>query len=391
VAPFNAEVDSWTYDAIGNRLTNTVNSTTQTYTYQKIGSNPLNWQRLLSDGTNSYTYWENGTTNTRTGYTFGWDFELRMTSISGTSSYAYDYQGRRSKRTVGSATNTYLYDGLNLIQEGGGTSADYMVGPGIDEPLAMSRGGQIYYYAVDGLGSATAVTNASGTVQNSYLYDAWGQIRSQTGSLANPFTYTAREAGEASTMFYRARYYQPSIGRFLQEDPDWGAQLRSFAPRPSAYAAMLSNPVGYTDPSGLDVRTCCRPVRAGDVPIVGRYASSKNHCYVETTGGPRGRRTYGLHNLNGTAMFQRDESSDTRGTCTPWRPDPDCKLDQCLQAAASSYPVLPYSTLSAVTGIGSGANSNTFANGITTKCGIYVDSYAHANSPGWYQPIPGGP
>ena len=52
-----------------------------------------------------------------------------MTSISGTSSYVYDYQGRRTKRTVGSTTNTYLYDGLDLIQEGGATPADYLFGP----------------------------------------------------------------------------------------------------------------------------------------------------------------------------------------------------------------------------------------------------------------------
>jgi len=397
VPPFAGEVDSWTYDPIGNRLTSVVNGATQAYTYQKVAGNSNNWQRLLSDGVNSYSYDPDGNTTSKSGpnetLNLSWYTEDRLKAMSGasTASYAYDYQGRRAMKTVSGTNTTYLYDGLNLVSEAGSTPADYLFGPGIDEPLAMTRNGQVYYYAADALGSITVVTNSSGAVQNSYLYDAWGQTRNQAGSLLNPFTYTARESGEAGTLFYRARYYGPGMGRFLAEDPDWGAQLRNFAPRPSAYAAMLSNPVGYTDPSGLDVRTCCRPVRAGDVPIIGRYASSKNHCYVESTSGPRGRRTYGLHNLNGTAMFQRDEPTDTGGTCTPWRPDPDCKLDQCLQAAASSYPVLPYSTLSAVTGIGSGANSNTFANGITTKCWIYVDPNAHAHSPGWYQPIPGGP
>jgi hypothetical protein len=60
VAPFNAEIDSWTYDAIGNRLTNTVNGNTANYTYFKNGSNPLNGQRLQSDGNNTYAYDNNG-------------------------------------------------------------------------------------------------------------------------------------------------------------------------------------------------------------------------------------------------------------------------------------------------------------------------------------------
>ncbi len=186
VAPFNAEVDSWTYDAIGNRTASTVNGSTSNYSYQKIGANPLNWQRLLSDGTNSYTYDTNGNTQTKTGSTFAWNSDDRMTGIAGISSYTYDYQGRRSSKIVGTSTNTYLYNGPSLIQEGGAAPADYLSGPQIDEPLAMSRGGNVYYYVVDGLGSVTALTNVSGTVQNSYLYDAWGQLRTQSGSSREP-------------------------------------------------------------------------------------------------------------------------------------------------------------------------------------------------------------
>lgn len=107
-----------------------------------------------------------------------------------------------------------------LIEETGATPADYLFGPGIDEPLAMSRsGGQVYYYDVDGLESANLVTNSSGAVQDSYVYDAWGQTRRQTGTLANPFGYTAREFGEAGTLFYRARYYQPGSWAIPQRRP----------------------------------------------------------------------------------------------------------------------------------------------------------------------------
>ena len=76
VAPFSGEIDSWTYDAIGNRLTNTMNASTQNYTYFKNPGNPLNGQRLQSDSVNSYTYDADGDTQTQVTpggtYTFGW-------------------------------------------------------------------------------------------------------------------------------------------------------------------------------------------------------------------------------------------------------------------------------------------------------------------------------
>ncbi len=122
VSPFNAEVDQWTYDAIGNRLTSQVNAAIQTYTYETIGSNPKNGQKLLGDGVNAYTYDFNGSQTSRTGgasYGFVNDLDNRLSSISGAESaaYTYDYQGRRTSKTVSGVTTKYLYDGLNLVSE----------------------------------------------------------------------------------------------------------------------------------------------------------------------------------------------------------------------------------------------------------------------------------
>ena len=256
-APFSGEVHSWTYDAIGNRLTNTINGATGSYTYQKLGTNPNNWQRLNSDGINSYTYDPNGNTATRTGYTLGWDYENRMASITGgaTATYTYDYSGRRSGKTISGATTTDLYDGLNLIAETtAGTTTYHLFGPGIDEPLASSSGSSLVYESVDGLGSAALGTDVSGALQNSYTYDAWGASRSSSESFAQPFRYTARERGDANNdLFYRARFYTPGIGRFLSEDP-----LLAILPRNDPdlnrmfkpYVYVNSNPVFFRDPLG---------------------------------------------------------------------------------------------------------------------------------------------
>jgi RHS repeat-associated protein len=256
-APYNGEVHGWTYDAIGNRLTNTVNGVPQTYAYFKNGSNPLNGQRLSSDSVNAYSYDANGNNLTRNGtpgnFTFGFDANDRMTSITGsaTASYGYDYQGRRTSKTVGGATTTYLYDGLNLIQAAAPTTTAYLFGPGIDEPLATVLAGNVAYVSVDGLGSAHLLSDATGTIDNAYLYDAWGVVRSQSGTLANDFGYTAREFAEAGLWFYRARYYQAGVGRFGQEDPvrksrgSTAALLRLFR--------YSQAPTQFSDPMGLRV------------------------------------------------------------------------------------------------------------------------------------------
>ena len=113
----------------------------------------------------------------------------------------------------------------------------------------MERGGQNYFYHADGLGSITAITNSTGSVVSTYRYDAFGNIILQTGTLANPYTYTGREYdSETNLYYYRARYYDARIGRFLQEDRFLGLpkQPQSL----NLYAYVMNNSINYSDPLG---------------------------------------------------------------------------------------------------------------------------------------------
>ncbi len=117
--------------------------------------------------------------------------------------------------------------------------------PGIDEPLAMQKAGSLSYFSVDGLGSVVATNDPSGTVTYSVVFDAWGNVKAETGTRTHPFTYTGREVGEAGLHFYRARFYQPGIGRFTQEDP------LDLAPTVHPYRYPSNSPTIYLDPLGL--------------------------------------------------------------------------------------------------------------------------------------------
>jgi RHS repeat-associated protein len=251
-AVFGGEVDEWTYDALGNRISSKVNGTGPSYTFQTNGTNPLNGQRLLSDGVNSYTYDPNGSQTTRTGpggnYTFGYDFDNRLNSISGseTAMYTYDYQGRRTSKTEGGVTTTYFYDGLNPIAETiSGVPRYVLNGPSIDEPLAVSSSGTISYLNADGLGSVVATNTTAGTVTHSLSFDAWGVPRNESGSRAHGFTFTGREVGVAGMHFYRARLMDPARGRFAAEDPF------TYELSVDLYKYANANPASRVDPLGL--------------------------------------------------------------------------------------------------------------------------------------------
>ncbi len=127
----------------------------------------------------------------------------------------------------------------------GNVTARYTHALGIDEPLAMFRGGATYYYHADGLGSITSLTDAAGAIVASYPYDSFGNLGHSTGTVVNPFRYTGREwDSEAGLYFYRARYYDPATGRFLSEDPI------GFKGGINFYPYVGNSVPNFSDPSG---------------------------------------------------------------------------------------------------------------------------------------------
>jgi RHS repeat-associated protein len=118
-----------------------------------------------------------------------------------------------------------------------------------DDLISMARGGQTAFYHFDAVGSTRLLTDLAGAVTDTYDYDAFGTLLARTGSTDNPFLF-AGQALDANTGFYylRARFYQPSTGRFLSVDPFQGLALDP--PSLHRYVYSGNDPVNRTDPSG---------------------------------------------------------------------------------------------------------------------------------------------
>jgi len=249
--PLTSTTETFIYDMVGNRLRKTGQATDSVF-------NDAN--QLIEDDEFTYTYDNNGNmiekinkaTSESTQYVY--DAENRLIQVlkpGMTASYRYDAFGRRIEKNVNGTIARYIYDGMNIHEEYSASNvfvAGFRYGPGIDDHIGRAITGAGFAYYQDGLGNVTEVLDGAGTILQAYVYDAFGNIASQTGTAFNPYySYTGREYdAESGLYYYRARYYDPAIGRFLQEDPIGfeGGDV-------NLYGYVWNNPTTFVDPYGL--------------------------------------------------------------------------------------------------------------------------------------------
>ena len=248
--------ETFTYDSVGNRLTSHLSSD---YVYDNLN-------KLLGDDGYTYSYDNNGNLTSKVDKvssattTYQYDAEDRLTQVvtpTDVIQYKYDGLGRRNVRILNGVVTRYVYDQEDILfefDENDQIKARYTHGPGIDEPISVDRDTDgdgvldvTYYYHKDGLGSITTITDTSGNVVQTYVYDTFGKIVQQTGSVENVYTYTGREwDAEAGLYYYRARYYDPTLGRFINGDP-----IGFAGGDVNFYVYVQNNPVNFVDPFGL--------------------------------------------------------------------------------------------------------------------------------------------
>jgi RHS repeat-associated protein len=167
-----------------------------------------------------------------------------VSTLSG-ASFQYDPFGRRTSKTIGGTTTSFLYDGVNTIQEviGGANTANSLSG-GIDEVFQRTDSSGARSFLRDALGSTLALADSTGTVQTSYSFEPFGNTSVTGTATSNSFGYTGRELDAGSLYYYRARYYNPGLQRFASEDP-----IR-FRGGLNFYPYVFNSPTNGTDPFG---------------------------------------------------------------------------------------------------------------------------------------------
>ena len=251
--------NDFTYDAVGNRLTRNSSSAgggpvTTNYTYNAAD------QLVIEDGI-AYTYDLNGNLIAKTdagGVTlYTYDADNRLTRIvepaGAATNYRYDADGNRVEKQDATGTLRYLVDTNRQLAQvlaeytpAGALIAAYVYA---DDLISMTRGGQVAFYHFDGTGSTRLLTNLVGAVTDTYQFDAFGTLVARTGTTDNPFLFTGQQFDANSGFYYmRARFYQPSNGRFLTLDTHLSS---SSDPRSlHRYVYAVNDPVNLSDPSG---------------------------------------------------------------------------------------------------------------------------------------------
>jgi RHS repeat-associated protein len=186
---------------------------------------------MTSDGTHGYT----------------WDACNRLNQIDSgnTATFSYDSLGRRVSKTILSTQTGFLFDRANAVQELSGTTVTgNSLSGGVDEVFQRTDSAGARSFLTDALGSTLALTDSSGTTQTQYTFEPFGNTTSTGSASTNSFAYTGRELDATGLYYYRARYYNPGLQRFVSEDP-----IR-FRGGLNFYPYVFNSPPNGTDPFG---------------------------------------------------------------------------------------------------------------------------------------------
>lgn len=234
----------WTYDGVGNRLTENANNYTYTPNTNKLAS---------ANGVN-FGYDNNGNTTTEAVRTYTYNQNQRMIQVAEgtmTANYTYNGNGQRVKKNVSGTITVFHYNLSGQIiaesNSAGTITAEYVYLNG--QPLAKMEGANTYYYHNDHFATPQKMTDASGVVVWSADYKPFGEAAvSPASTITNNLRFPGQYFDAETGLNYNyMRDYNPTIGKYVEADPS-GIQ----GGENQLYNYVNNNPVNWFDPNGQD-------------------------------------------------------------------------------------------------------------------------------------------
>jgi RHS repeat-associated protein len=240
---FNATDElCWTVSGTSSNTCSTAPSGATTYTYDTRGNRTIS--KPSSGSVRCYVYDQSNHLNTLITAN-----NTQCSTKTPTGSYAYDGDGLRMSKTMGTTTTQYRWDASfsipHLLQEGGSTVTSYIYGPG-GLPIEQVAGSTSYWLHHDQIGSTRLMTDSTGAAAAKYTFDPYGNLLSASGTASTNLLYAGQYRDTESGLYLMgARYYDPTTAQFLTRDPALAATM-------SPYAYVAGNPLNTTDTSGED-------------------------------------------------------------------------------------------------------------------------------------------
>ena len=178
----------------------------------------------------------------------------------GAVTIVYDGDGNLAAKTVNGVTTRYLVNDKNptgyaqVVEEvvSGSVQRTYTYGKNrISQSQLISGTWTPSFYGYDGMGSARLLTDSTGTVTDTFDYDAWGNAVNTTGTTPNLYLYRGEQYDSDLGLYYlRARYFNPLTGRFLTKD---ASKRQPANPQTlHRYLYVGGNPIRVFDPTGYN-------------------------------------------------------------------------------------------------------------------------------------------
>jgi len=262
-----SETLNFAYDHL-DRMIEVTEAITRTYAYDEIGNitdfNGTSYtygdedhvHAVTSAGSGTYSYDANGNMTLRaTGgvtQTLDYDHENRLTEVddgTNTVTFAYDGNGQRVKKVENGVTTIYIGNYYEVYDPGGPNEevTKYYYASG--QRIAMRQGDALYWIHGDHLGSTAITTDDSGVKESELRYYPYGSDRYSWETTPTAYKFTGQMLDESTGLyFYKARYYDPSLGRFIQADTIVPDPMNS--QQLNRYSYVNNNPLRYIDPSG---------------------------------------------------------------------------------------------------------------------------------------------